>query len=75
MNIICFRGIPIQVSPARWHDWNTELQAYLLQTQNIFLSLPLYRGHRWIRAVLLNPYTGKAQIGDLFKAIDVFASC
>lgn len=74
MNIICFRGVPDQVSPHCWDDWNTELQAYLLQTQNIFLSLPLYRGHRWLRAVLLNPYIGKAQIGNLFKAIDVFTS-
>lgn len=74
MNIICFRGVPEQVSPAGWDDWNTELQAYLLQTKNIFLSLPLYREHRWLRAVLLNPYTDKAQIDELFKAIDVFAS-
>ena len=72
MNIICFRGVPDGVPPHRWNDWNTELQTYLLQTQNIFLSLPLYRGHRWLRAVLLNPYIEKKQISDLFKAIDIF---
>lgn len=72
MNIICFRGISERVPPHLWNDWNTELQTYLLQTQNIFLSLPLYRGHRWLRVVLLNPYIEQTQINDLFKAIDRF---
>lgn len=72
MNIVCFRGVPDQVPFHRWDEWNTELQTYLLQTQNIFLSLPLYRGYRWLRAVLLNPYIEKKQISDLFKAIDIF---
>ena len=73
MNIICFRGVPAEVSPDRWDDWNRELQTHLLQSQQTFLSLPLYRGNRWFKAVLLNPYTDQAQILDLFQAIDVFA--
>lgn len=72
MNIICFRLKSDRVPSHLWDDWNTELQTYLHKTQNIFLSLPLYRGHRWLRAVLLNPYTEPTQINDLFKAIDLF---
>ncbi|MEM9007503.1 MAG: aminotransferase class I/II-fold pyridoxal phosphate-dependent enzyme [Cyanobacteria bacterium P01_F01_bin.86] len=75
MNIICFRGIPPDVSVSHWDDWNAQLHVYLLKTHNIFLSLPLYRGNRWLRAVLLNPYTEQTQILDLFHAIDTFAEC
>lgn len=73
MNIICFRGVPAEILPEHWDAWNSELQTYLLQTHNIFLSLPLYRGHRWLRAVLLNPYTDRVQLFDLLRAIDTFA--
>ena len=72
MNIICFRGVPTHVPPEHWDDWNTELQSYLLQTHNIFLSLPLYRGYRWLRMVLLNPYTDRTHLSDMFNAIDMF---
>ncbi|MEO0532520.1 MAG: aminotransferase class I/II-fold pyridoxal phosphate-dependent enzyme [Cyanobacteria bacterium P01_A01_bin.123] len=74
MNIVCFRGVPAEVAPDRWDDWNAELQAHLLETHHIFLSLPLYRGHRWLRSVLLNPYTERVQVLDLFSAIDAFAA-
>lgn len=72
-NLICFRGAPSWVSDNEWDNWNANLQAYLLQQGNTFLSLPTYRGHRWLRAVLLNPYTDEAIIDRLFHHIDVFA--
>jgi glutamate/tyrosine decarboxylase-like PLP-dependent enzyme len=73
MNIICFRGTPDSVLPNCWDEWNTELQTYLLG-EHIFLSLPLYQGQRWLRAVLLNPYTSHTQLANLFTAIDTFMS-
>ncbi|MEM7769944.1 MAG: aminotransferase class I/II-fold pyridoxal phosphate-dependent enzyme [Cyanobacteria bacterium P01_A01_bin.37] len=73
MNIVCFRGIPAQVASDQWDTWNTDLQSALLHRHNIFLSLPLYRGSRWLRMVLLNPYTDRTQVTDLFSAIDAFA--
>ena len=38
----------------------------------VFLSLPTYRGRRWLKAVLLNPYTQPSTLEKLFKAIDSF---
>jgi glutamate/tyrosine decarboxylase-like PLP-dependent enzyme len=73
MNIVCFRGVPDWVSLEQWDQWNTDLQTYLLQTGETFLSLPLYQGHQWLRAVLLNPYTDENRITNLFKCIDTFA--
>jgi len=75
MNIVCFRGVPDWVSVEKWDQWNADLQTYLLRTGEAFLSLPLYHGHRWLRAVLLNPYTDASRITNLFKCIDTFASC
>jgi glutamate/tyrosine decarboxylase-like PLP-dependent enzyme len=74
MNLICFRGAPDWLPARDWDDWNTQLQAHLLRDQGIFLSLPTYRDARWLRSVLLNPYTGKAEIERLFGAIDRFAA-
>ncbi|MEB3214359.1 MAG: aminotransferase class I/II-fold pyridoxal phosphate-dependent enzyme [Leptolyngbyaceae bacterium] len=73
MNIICFRGNPKQIAPEHRDSWNTDLQSTLLQDHDIFLSLPLYRGHRWLRMVLLNPYTERTHLSELFRAIDAFA--
>lgn len=38
----------------------------------VFLSLPTYRGRRWLKAVLLNPYTQPSTLEKLFKAVDEF---
>lgn len=38
----------------------------------IFLSLPTYQAQRWLKAVLLNPYTTSATIQRLFSRIDAF---
>lgn len=72
MNIVCFRGVPDWVLPEQWDQWNGDLQTYLLQTGETFLSLPLYCRHRWLRAVLLNPYTDENKITNLFKYVDTF---
>lgn len=73
MNILCFRAVPEEIPYARWDEWNTSLQKYLLQEHDLFLSLPLYRGRRWLRAVLLNPYADEKMVERLFTAIDFFA--
>jgi glutamate/tyrosine decarboxylase-like PLP-dependent enzyme len=72
LNIICFRGVPPEIPASQWNQWNTDLQAYLLQTGNLFVSLPLYRGERWLKAVLLNPYTEPSHLLNLIQAIDQF---
>lgn len=73
MNIAVFRGRPDHLPPAAWDDWNTRLQESLLREENIFVSLPLYRGHRWLRVILLNPYTDATVIDRLFARVDAFA--
>ena len=72
-NLICFRGMPPWILESTWDRWNADLQAYLLDQGNTFLSLPKYRGHYWLRAVLLNPYTDEKVIDHLFDHIDAFA--
>ncbi|ENH98044.1 glutamate decarboxylase [Gracilibacillus halophilus YIM-C55.5] len=71
-NICCFRGEPAYLPKEKWDDWNRELQQQLLDASHTFVSLPLYRGERWLRAVLLNPFTSRSQIQDIFKQVDIF---
>lgn len=74
MNILCFRAVPERV-PASLHDeWNTELQTYLLREKQVYFSLPPYRGARWLRTVLLNPYADESQVERVFQAMDSFAA-
>ncbi|MEM9543609.1 MAG: pyridoxal-dependent decarboxylase, partial [Cyanobacteria bacterium P01_E01_bin.42] len=73
MNLLCFRGVPPWISEEEWDKWNANLQAYLLRQGNLFLSLPVYRGNRWLRAVLLNPYADKTVCDRVFESIDKFA--
>ncbi|ASC72964.1 L-2,4-diaminobutyrate decarboxylase [Halomicronema hongdechloris C2206] len=72
MNIVCFRGCPSTLPSAQWDTWNANLQTYL-QKRSWFLSLPAYRGQRWLKLVLLNPYTDTCHISQLFQVIDEFA--
>ncbi len=74
MNIAVFRGCPDWLPAGAWDDWNTRLQESLLRDENIFVSLPLYRGHRWLRVILLNPYTDDSVIERLFERVDAFAT-
>ena len=76
MNLVCFRLAPKQVSADQYDNLNAQLQQYLLTSQEnssaVFLSLPTYQSQRWLKAVLLNPYTSSAIIAHLFSCIDVF---
>ncbi|WP_287268123.1 hypothetical protein [Thermogemmatispora sp.] len=46
------------------------MQAALLEQERIFLSLPLYQGQRWLRAVLLHPATNEALIERLRTGLE-----
>ncbi|MEO1590559.1 MAG: aminotransferase class V-fold PLP-dependent enzyme [Cyanobacteria bacterium J06632_22] len=72
MNLICFRGTPRHLTTAQWDSWNQSLQQYLIDQGHTFLSLPTYRGQRWLKAVLLNPFTTEQHINTLFEQIDAF---
>ncbi|TWM58042.1 L-2,4-diaminobutyrate decarboxylase [Bacillus paralicheniformis] len=71
-NVVCFRGIPHNLDEAQWDNWNLELQQFLLNEENVFFSLPAYRGNRWLRAVLLNPFLSNILIQRVFEKIDQF---
>jgi glutamate/tyrosine decarboxylase-like PLP-dependent enzyme len=71
-NLCCFRGKPEYIHPNEWDQWNFKLQQFLLKDEQIFFSLPSYRGNRWLRTVLLNPYTSSLTIENIFKKIDDF---
>jgi glutamate/tyrosine decarboxylase-like PLP-dependent enzyme len=73
MNILCFRGTPQRIPADDWDQWNAGLQTHLLRERDVFLSFPPYRGKRWLRTVLLNPYTDEQMIDRLFSDIDAFA--
>jgi len=73
-NIVCFRGCPAWIAADKWDEWNAKLQESLLREANIFVSLPLYRGSRWLRSILLNPYTDDTVIDRMFQHIDRFAA-
>ena len=72
-NVVCFRGVPSWVPRTEWDRWNANLQSHLLKNGKTFLSLPIYRGSRWLRAVLLNPYADEEIIWHLFNEIDTYA--
>ncbi len=79
MNIVCFRLISEAIPSDQWDELNARLQHYLLAeaaapSQAVFLSLPRYRGQRWLKAVLLNPYMQIETIDRLFTRIDSFHS-
>lgn len=69
-NLCCFRGIPKHIANEKWDQWNLQLQQELLRHEQTFLSLPTYRGRRWLRAVLLNPFTSKKDLRRVFDRID-----
>lgn len=74
MNVLCFRGCPPEHPAEAWDAWNTGLQQFLLAEAEVFLSLPLWQGQRWLKAVLLNPFTTVDHIATLFDHIDRYAA-
>lgn len=80
-NLVCFRMVLEGIDGQQCDRLNGQLQHYLLNLQPnepkgqtpVFLSLPTYRGSRWLKAVLLNPYTRPETIEHLFDGIDSFA--
>lgn len=72
MNLVCFRAEPAACPMDQWDRWNHGLQTWLLENGNTFLSLPIYRGHRWLKAVLLNPFTTREHIHAVFDQIDSY---
>ncbi len=72
MNIICFRAVPEWCPSEKQDDLNNRLQQTLLSEHDIFVSLPTYRDNRWLRVVLLNPFTGEETLQRLFGGIDGF---
>ena len=79
MNLVCFRIAPANTNEASLDTLNAQLQQHLLApaedpSQAIFLSLPTYRRQKWLKAVLLNPFTTHSTIQQLFQRIDSFAA-
>lgn len=72
-NILCFRGTPDWIPSNEWDHWNASLQTHLLQKHDVFLSAPPYRGARWLRAVIMNPFADEFLVDQLFANIDSFA--
>jgi len=71
-NIVVFRGAPPWIDEDQWDDWNAMLQAALLEKGNTFLAISRYRGRKWLRAVLVNPYTTQETLDNLFTHLDGF---
>ena len=72
MNLVCFRVTPDWCPPDERDALNGRLQRQLLSEQDIFVSLPTYRDNRWLRVVLLNPFTDETTLGRLFDGINEF---
>jgi glutamate/tyrosine decarboxylase-like PLP-dependent enzyme len=72
MNLVCFRAAPDWCPPEDRDELNSELQRTLLSEHDVFVSLPTYRGSRWLRVVLLNPFTGEDVVDRLFDGTNGF---
>jgi glutamate/tyrosine decarboxylase-like PLP-dependent enzyme len=73
-NLVCFRGRREGATDAENDAWNRRLQRHLLAEAGTFFSLPAYRGKRWLRAVLLNPFTEHCHIDKAFACLDRFVA-
>ncbi len=73
LNLVTFRAEPPGLEDAALDAWNADLQAFLLREAGIFVSLPVIRGRRWLKAVLLNPYTTESHLAYLIERMDEFA--
>jgi len=70
MNLACFRAAPQWCPSDEQDELNSQVQRTLLSEHDIFVSLPTYRGDRWLRVVLLNPFTDDETIDRLFDGIN-----
>jgi len=69
-NVVAFRA-----NPGNGTDpdaLNGALRDHLLREHDVYLSLPTYRGSKWLRAVLLNPHTDEAVVDRLLDGVDEF---
>ena len=64
-NVLCFRP-----KSATNNDSMEEMQQYLAEEAEVCLTNPVYRGEMWLKAVILNPYTG---VSDLKRLVGAFA--
>ncbi|MFC6952703.1 pyridoxal phosphate-dependent decarboxylase family protein [Halorubellus litoreus] len=74
LNVVCFRAAPDWCDSSEYDALNDALQVSLLEDADVFVSLPTYRERKWLRAVLLNPYTTDAVVDGLFEHVDEFLS-
>lgn len=70
-NILCFRPRTSSVGTAN-DVLAARLQVYLLHKKNLCLTLPLYRGKRWLKADILNPLTDNALIDELADSVHAY---
>jgi glutamate/tyrosine decarboxylase-like PLP-dependent enzyme len=71
--IVCFRAIPDWLPETEWEEWTSNLQAFILKEAGIYLSFLPYKGKRWLRVVLLNPYTDEETVQRLLNCLDALA--
>lgn len=69
LHIVCFRPNTAASSEA----WSRRTRELLLD-QGLMLSRPLYRGQRYLKAVLGNPFTGVEQIAAVVDTISASLS-
>ena len=72
LNIACFRDLRGYQDEAGRGKRNAQLQQFLLQETGTFFSLPHFRESRWLKAVLLNPFTTQDDLTEIFTGIDRF---
>jgi glutamate/tyrosine decarboxylase-like PLP-dependent enzyme len=70
LNVVCFRAAPEWCPEEEWDELNARIQHALLAEYDVFVSLPTYRGSRWLRVVLSNPFTEESTIDRLFDGTD-----
>ncbi|MBR9800469.1 aminotransferase class V-fold PLP-dependent enzyme [bacterium] len=72
MNIVCFRDCRAHGGELERGAWNARLQSHLMKSADTFFSLPHYRESRWLKAVVLNPFTTQEDFSEIFAAVDRF---
>lgn len=69
-NLVCFRAAPNDRTPEGQDALNARLQRRLHDEDGFFLSLPVFRERRWLRAVLVNPHADTVSLDRLLAALD-----